>query len=210
MKKIIILLLFATVISGATGCAANIKAADLMISITPQPVIGKSADDVFIENMADFSMKLFKKSLNDKENSLISPLSVMLALAMTANGADRETLVQMEKLLGGGIPLDELNEYLFKYVKGLPNESKSKLSIANSVWLRENSEADQDFLQKNADYYGAAAYKAAFDDGTIKDINKWIKTNTDGMIGNILNEINPNSVMYLINAIVFDAEWKMR
>ena len=48
----------------------------------------------------------------------------------------------------------------------------------------------KDFLQTNADYYGAAAYKSAFDDQTVKDINNWVSENTDGMIEQIIDEIN--------------------
>ena len=56
--------------------------------------------------------------------------------------------------------------------------------------------------------YGAQAYKAAFDDQTLKDINNWVKDHTDGMIDSILNQIDEDAVMYLINALVFDAEWQ--
>ena len=183
---------------------------DLMKNISAKTVSEKSSDEKFTASMADFSIELFKKSITDKENSLVSPLSVMLALAMTANGADNETLAQMEKVLGGDIKLAELNEYLYSYVKSLPSEEKSKLNIANSIWFRndESLSVKNDFLQKNANYYGAEAYKSAFDDQTLKDINNWVKTNTDNMIDKILDTINDNAVLYLINAVVFDAEWQ--
>jgi serpin B len=187
-----------------------IQAADLMEGVSPNQVDGKPADSAFTQSMANFSLELFKKSVTEKENSLISPLSVMLALAMTANGADGETLAQMEALLGGGIPLAALNEYLYSYVKNLPSEEKAKLGIANSIWFRDCSglQVKQDFLQANADYYSAAAYRSAFDAGTLKDINNWVKTNTDGMIDSILDEISDTAMLYLINAVIFDAEWE--
>jgi len=160
--------------------------------------------------MADFSVELFKRSVTDKENSLISPVSVMLALAMTANGADNETLLQMETLLGGEIPLGELNEYLYSYVNALPSREKSKLNIANSVWFRDDPglHVFSEFLQTNADYYNAAVYKSAFDSQTLKEINNWVKENTDGMIDGILTYILDTDMLYLINAVAFDAEWQ--
>ena len=107
----------------------------------------------------------------------------MLALSVTANGAKGETLVQMETLLGGDIPMETLNEYLYSYIKTLPSEKPSKLNIANSVWFRDNGfTAEKTFLQKNADYYGAAAYKSPFDGKTLRDINNRVKKNTDGKI----------------------------
>ena len=86
-RTCIILLLIATITASAAGCAANAEAAGLMAGVSPNTVTGKPADSAFAASMADFSVELFKKSITDNENSLISPLSVMLALAMAANGA---------------------------------------------------------------------------------------------------------------------------
>ena len=210
-KPYVALLLVAAIAAGVAGCATSAKAADLMKNVSPSRVSGKPADDAFAASVANFSVELFKKGVTNGENSLISPLSVMLALAMTANGADGETLSQMETLLGGGIPLDEMNEYLYKYADSLPSGSKAKLSIANSIWLRDDKnmlKIAPEFLQTNADYYGAAAYRSAFDAQTVKDINNWVKSNTGGMIEAIIDKIDSNDMMYLINAIAFDAEWK--
>ena len=133
----------------------------------------------------------------------------MLALSVTANGAKGETLVQMETLLGGDIPMETLNEYLYSYIKTLPSEKPSKLNIANSVWFRDNGfTAEKAFLQKNADYFDAAVYKSAFDVKTLRYINNWVKKNTDGMIEKIIDDIDPDAVMYLINTVLFDAEWE--
>ncbi|HBE14319.1 MAG TPA: serine protease, partial [Clostridiales bacterium] len=79
-------------------------------------VSGKAADDTWIGSSADFALELFKQSVAQDKNALISPLSVMLALAMTANGADSQTKAEMEALLGGTISLDDLNKYLYSYV----------------------------------------------------------------------------------------------
>ena len=192
------------------GCTTIAGAVDLMDGITPQSVTGRQIDETFTESMADFSIRLFQESITDSENSLISPLSVMLALAMTTNGADAETLAELEELLGSGIiPINTLNEYLYSYIGGLPSRENSKLSIANSIWIR-NAEALQvepEFLQTNADFYHAQIYAADFDDSTIREINDWVDKNTDGMIDSVINEID-DEIMFLINAVAFDAEWE--
>lgn len=54
----------------------------------------------------------------------------MLALSITANGANGETLKQMRNLLGGEIPMETLNEYLYSYIKALPSEKTAKLNVA--------------------------------------------------------------------------------
>jgi len=156
----------------------------------------------------DFSVWLFQKSLSDKENTIMSPLSVLCALAMVANGADGDTLSQIESVFG--ITIVELNEYLHVYLKSLSSDDKASLDIANSIWIKDDGSISvvKDFLQTNADYYDASIYKALFDDSTLKAINSWVSEKTNGMIKNILNEISPDAVMYLINAIAFDAEWE--
>ena len=183
---------------------------DLMDGIKPRGNTGDAADltDVSDAAVTDFAIRLFKESMADGENTLISPLSVLVALSMTANGADNETLSQMEAVLG--MPIDQLNTWISTYMANLPEEEKYKLSLANSIWFTDDERftVNQDFLQTNADYYGADIYRAPFDDDTCKDINKWVKDNTDGMIKNILNEIPAEAVMYLINALAFDAEWQ--
>ena len=196
-----------------TGCATKVQAADLMEGVKANTVTGKAADDAFAKSQMRLAVDLFQSSVqaSEDENVLISPLSIQLALAMTANGADGDTKTEMEALLGGEISLEDLNEYLYAYVHDLPSAEKYKLQIANSVWFRDDEgrlQVEKDFLQKNADYYGAQAYKAAFDDQTLKDINNWVKGHTDGMIDSILDQIDDDAVMYLINALVFDAEWQ--
>ena len=183
---------------------------DLMDGIKPRGNTGDAADltDVSDAAVTDFAIRLFKESMEDEENTLISPLSVLVALSMTANGADNETLSQMESVLG--MPIDQLNTWISTYMANLPEEEKYKLSLANSIWFTDDERftVNQDFLQTNADYYDADIYRAPFDDDTCKDINKWVKDNTDGMIKNILDQIPKEAVMYLINALAFDAEWQ--
>ena len=186
----------------------DVKSENMMAGIESSGGVEKAADDKFISGAADFAAGLFEKCANGKENCLISPLSVMLALAMTENGAGGETKSQMESVLAG-LATDELNEYLYGYLKNLPSGEKFKLNIANSIWIKKDGKfkVSRDFLQKNADYYGAEAYLSDFDSETVNDINSRVSDNTDRMIEKIIDEIDPSAVMFLINAICFDAEW---
>lgn len=204
------LLLLCAMTMSFSACTVKAQAANLLDGITANEVKLKPVDEAFISSSADFALNVFKKSIKENENSLISPLSVMLALSMVANGANGQTKSEIEALLGGNITLDELNEYLYTYVKNLPSDNKYKFKIANSIWFRDNESrltVEKDFLQANANYYNAATYKSAFDKKTVNEINDWVKKNTDGMIDKIINEIDKDAVMYLINALVFDAEW---
>lgn len=184
------------------------KAEDLMEGITPQPV---QPVELFKNNanVADFALRLAQATNveSEGENLLISPLSVMCALSMTVNGANGETKAQMEEVLG--ITSEELNGYIYTYISSLESSGNAKFNIANSIWFKNNGiNPKRDFLQINADYYNASIYKAPFDKTTLNDINNWVKKNTEGMIPSILNNIPDTAVMYLINALAFEAEWK--
>ena len=201
------LLLAGAMAANLAGCSAEVRAKDLMEGVTPRKV--SAQDDLSAQNagVTGFAVRLFRASEKSGENTLVSPLSVLCALAMTANGAEGETLEQMEAVLG--MTAEELNRYLYSYVKDLAQGEKYKLSLANSIWFTEDKRftVDRDFLQTNADYYGADIYQAPFDDQTCKDINNWVKQKTDEMIPKILDQIPPEAVMYLVNALTFEAEW---
>ena len=227
MKKITLSLISALLLCAIAisffGCN-SMEATDLMEGITPNPtqqkpapkppaVSGDPTDEPHTLKTADnaaatdFALRLFRASNEKGKNTLISPLSVLCALSMTANGAKGETREQMEATLG--MPIEELNLYISNYMNSLPNTEKYKLHLANSIWFTDDERftVNEDFLQINADYYGAGAYKAPFDDSTLEDINNWVKKETDGMIPKVLDEIPPEAVMYLVNALAFEAEW---
>ena len=206
MKKLIALLLVLAMALGMTACS-QVSANDLMKDVPAKAVDVLPDMDAGAAAVADFGVRLFKTSMEEGENTLISPLSVLYALAMTANGADGETLAQMEQVLG--MDVDNLNSYMLAYLDLLPETKDYKMSLANSIWFKDdpNFTVEQSFLQTNADYYGAGAYKAAFDEGTRNDINNWVKEHTDGMIPEILDEIPDEAIMYLVNALAFDAKW---
>ena len=206
MKKLIALLLVLAMALGMTACS-QVSANDLMKDVPAKAVDVLPDMDAGAAAAADFGVRLFQTSMEEGENTLISPLSVLYALAMTANGADGETLAQMEQVLGMGV--DNLNSYMLAYLDLLPETKDYKMSLANSIWFKDdpNFAVEQSFLQTNADYYGAGAYKAAFDEGTRNDINNWVKEHTDGMIPEIIDEIPDEAIMYLVNALAFDAKW---
>ena len=206
MKRLIAILLVFAMALGMTACS-QVSANDLMKDVPAKAVDVLPDMDAGAAAAADFGVRLFKTSMEEGENTLISPLSVLYALAMTANGADGETLAQMEQVLG--MDVDNLNSYMLAYLDLLPETKDYKMSLANSIWFKDdpNFTVEQSFLQTNADYYGAGAYKAAFDEGTRNDINNWVKEHTDGMIPEILDEIPDEAIMYLVNALAFDAKW---
>ena len=176
-----------------------------------RPVVEYRKNESFEEAQMYFALNLFKESVYQRENNasiMISPTSVMAALAMTANGARGETLEDMERVLGG-LKIEELNAALSNYIDSLPSTDNSKLNLANSIWMRDSGSLSvkQSFLEKMLEHYSAQLNREPFDNSTVKLINKWVEENTDGMIDKIIDEIDAFAMIYLINAVSFDAKW---
>ena len=213
MKRMLICmvcLMLAVVLSvGCTSCAVNVSAEELSAGYTRKidetPLVG----DGFRLAAADFSMDLLRELPMEKgENLLLSPLSAILCLGMVTGGADGETLAQLEKAFG--MDTDTLNESLLAYVQSLYSGEGCAVEIANSIWTKAggNFAVREEFLQKNANFYGAQIYRVSFDSRTVRDINAWVNKHTDGMIKEIVDSVSPDTVMMLINALMFDAKWQ--
>lgn len=183
---------------------------NLMAEANPSSDIENISDydiDAFSRPYMDFSMKLFQSSIDGEINSLISPLSVMLALSMTGNGAYGQTKSELESILTGGMDIQDWNLQVLNYLNHLP--AGNNLKIADSIWFRDyDFQINPDFLQVNASYYQAGLYRTPFDTQTISDINDWADQKTDHMIPHLLEELDPQAVMILISALSFEAKWE--
>ncbi len=190
-----------------------VHAKDLMDGVASTTKViadGQPSDDLFKQKYTEFALELFRETLNENSEEagvMVSPLSVYHAIAMAGNGAAGTTRAEIEKALG--IEIEELNKYLLRYMYRLKSTDSAKLSIANSIWFKNDNKlkVEEDFLQTNADYYGAEIYKTDFDNKTVKDINGWVESNTNGMIDEIISKIEEEELMYLVNAVAFEGEW---
>ncbi len=152
----------------------------------------------------DFALDLLRESADEK-NALVSPLSVLSALAMAENGADGETLAQMERVTGMGA--DELTDLLQAYGTLVDD---GPLSVANSIWLRDSDglAVEDDFLETCGGRLGAQVFSAPFDDSTVADVNAWVSEKTNEMIPEMLNQISDDAQVLLVNALAFEGGWE--
>lgn len=179
----------------------------------------REPDDVarsFREAYADFALDLLRESRTAYDGSglLVSPLSAMLALAMTANGAEGDTLREMEDVLCGGMPggmsIDKLSAELYNYTSSLASTENARFNLANAIWVTSNPafSINQNFVNTAKNTFNADVIAADLPN-SIGAINDWVGKETFGMIPSILNEgdLDELSVMVLLNALAFDALW---
>ena len=169
-------------------------------------------DAGFLVREYGFSLDLLRRTLKAKagENVMVSPYSVMQALGMTANGAAGQTRTEMEALLiGGGRTVDDLNSALCAWRTEHPEEQDAcRLHAANSIWINGSEKQVKDsFLTQARKFYDSEIHGLPFDNAALKEINGFVKKETDGMVPKILDRLDPAAEIVLVNAIAFEAAW---
>ncbi len=174
-----------------------------------------TVSDEFRAAYADLALKLLTSCRTEKgSDTMISPLSVMTALAMTANGADGQTLAQMEALLGGDLDIESLNQQIFNFYASLSSTASASFKSANSIWVTSLPifTISPDFVKKIENTYNADILSIDFSKSkeAADAINYWCNEKTHGMIPEVADEnsFDASTVMALLNALTFDAKWE--
>ncbi len=153
---------------------------------------------------------LYKLNSKNGENLFFSPISIEIALAMTAGGAANETLAQMTKAL---YLFPDSHAAFAELIKSLKVDKDYQLLIANRLWAAKNTEYKSTFLNLLLSSYGAALVPLDFKTETERSrltINKWVEGETKNKIVNLLNsgDIASDTEMVLVNAIYFLGHWQ--
>ena len=179
----------------------------------PKEIELAEGEQELINSNNDFAFNLFRKARGDK-SKILSPLSITFALGMLNNGADGETLKQINQTLGfGDAGADAINVFCQKMLKESNTlDEKTKALIANTIFVNEGCgyHLQEGFVDKVNTYYDAQPQNRDFYDGETMDvINQWASDHTMGMIPEVLKEdsFNPDAVSYLLNALYFKGIW---
>jgi serpin B len=168
------------------------------------------AEKQLVQSGNAFAFSLLKAARADGDQNLfVSPLSVYLALGMTANGTAGETETELAAVLGGtdaGM-VNAQAKSLTNYV--LSADPDVDVRIANAVFYRNTFAFKPAFLSTVTEAYEAEVKALNYDSGdAVKTINSWVKTATKGRIPGIIETIHGDDVMHLINAVYFNAGWR--
>lgn len=187
------------------------------ISPTPSPQDFSCNDDPeacdLVKNQRTFGYQMFKELEQEDQdkNIFISPFSISTALSMTLNGADGNTRTEMlDALAQEGWNIDSLNEAYQTLIEVLGHlDEEVQLEIANAIFSKEGFEVKAPFLNTMENAYNSEVQSLDFfDPGSVDIINNWVDVKTHGLITSIINEISPDAVMFLLNAIYFKGNWQ--
>ncbi len=169
-------------------------------SLPPVTVPDCLSQDV-LTGYDSFSTELLKHSRREGKNVLVSPLSVTLALGMTANGAAEETLREFEALFG--LDRDNLNSLCARFMADYAALGGStEATLVNSLWADPDLTLANGFVLRCQDTYGAQLFQQDLQDpATVKAVNQWVNEATRGLIPSVVDEFDHQAVLALINAI---------
>lgn len=163
-----------------------------------------------------FSFDLWKtiNAAQHDSNVFVSPLSVSFALGMTMNGAATQTYDEMRAALRfGDLASGDINAGYKSLIALLTSlDATTTMEIANAIFYRNGFPFNQSFLDDATKYFDAQVTGQNFADvnGTLSAVNGWVNTKTHGKIPTVLQEVNPDDVMYLLNAIYFKGSWRVK
>lgn len=195
---------------------ASCSSSDELINNEKPLVICPTVDGMsIVKAQNNFSCNFFKQTsaASEEPNMVISPLSLTMALSMTANGAANETLSEIIATLGYGSSLDEVNALNRLLLNSFPQaDKKVTVSFANSIWIDNDFPVLDSFKKINRDAYDAEIRNVDIDtDETMNLINRWADKNTNGLIKKFLDKPYDESCkLALLNALYFKGEWDVK
>ena len=194
-----------------TNLSENVKKIEI-----PETPMGKEHGQILSKSGAVLLAKSMELENDPNGNYLISPISIQMALGMTATGSDAGSATRKELMNvlfpGGGDDPAVLNEEMATFAKRMQDSKEASWNVANSIWVNNNANVKlrDTYVNDVTNYYKAELYQAPFDQNTVDAINKWVKENTRDRIPEILKELSPEAQIALVNALAFDGEWETK
>lgn len=195
---------------------ASCERAFVKPDLKPKPIQVDSKTAQLIQNNNQFGLDLFRQvadKTDSTKNLMISPLSASLALSMTYNGAAGSTKTAFENTFHyNGLTTEEINQSMNDLCNKLTGvDPLVTFKLANSIWYKNTFNVEQNFIDVNKTYYDAEVKALNFSDpNSVNIINNWVSDKTNGKIPTIINQIDPSTVMYLINATYFKGNWRSK
>jgi serpin B len=200
---------------GFAGCSKGMHSGASDNSNQQAPVKEISISPMVQASVNDFSLNFLQHleaSAPKNENFFVSPLSLHMDLGMVLSGAAGNTYDELLKVLDlDGKSLDQVNKAYKTLLDQLPGaDPKVKLGLYNSIWYKKAFPFKQDYLKSMQDNFEATVKALDFKPDDASYINDWASDKTNGKIKKVLDVIQPDDVMFLVNALYFKGDWSSK
>ena len=210
--------LFASILAAFAlfGCSSLTEPSGPPTELHALPRDLSANEQQLIDASNSFSFALWSKvsAAQPNQNVFISPLSASYALGMALNGAASQSFDQMRSALQlTGVSQQDIDAG-YKSLTGLLTslDPSVTMRVANSIWYRQGFPVNQPFIDVGKSYFDADVAGLNFNDvaGSLAAINGWVSQKTNGKIPSVLNDIEPDEVMFVINALYFHGSWRAK
>lgn len=197
-----------------TACESPVGPGNLPPLLTQLPRPLSTAEARVIDASNAFAFDLLRevtRKLPGDSNAFLSPLSAGMALAVALNGANGETYDSMQATLRlNGLTEAEINQGYKDLIELLLSlDASTEIEIANSMWADQRLTLEQAFIDAGKTFFDAEVSTLDFaSPAAVTTINDWVSQRTNGRIPTLLDEISPEEVLFLINAIYFKGRWR--
>lgn len=217
-RRFALALLAMTLIGGCTGDSAVAMGTAPRTSAPPEDAT-RAADAINA-----FGFELLAAATKPGDNAVLSPASIVLALAMARPGARGDTAAQIDTVLrdvatdGHASWLNALDAALATrsgtFQDNAGKDTSVTLRIANTTFAQRDYAWNQAYLDALAARFGAGVrlvdYRTAAE-AARKDINTWVDDRTEHRIPELLAQgtIDPLTRLVLVNAVYLKAAWQI-
>ncbi len=167
---------------------------------------------VILDANKEFSSKVYPsmiQAVGADKNLICSILSLSTVMAMVREGAKGKTRQEIDTVLSlpeSGV-LEGYHAVMEKFGN---NEQHFVMKAANKLYVADSFELNEDYKSRTMENFMAEAENIDFshDKQAKETINKWTEEQTEGKIKNLFSSIDPASILVLVNAIYFKANWE--
>ena len=148
--------------------------------------------------------------LNSRENALWSPVNAYIGLAMTAELVTGQTKAEVMGVLGAR-DNGQLRSGISALWESVYRDNGKEVSVlANSLWLDDATDYNQDVMDAISHHYYASVYRGELgSEKTNRAIGAWLSNETGGFLKNRTDKValSRNALLALVSTVYFQAQW---
>lgn len=146
----------------------------------------------------------------NNENTLWSPINAYIGLSMLAEITDGDSRKEILDLFGVS-DIETLRSQVSAIWESVYEDDGNEIcTLANSLWLEDGLNYNQDAMNNLAYHYYASVYQADLGNKNAnKEIGNWLNKNTGGMLKDRTDKIDlsPDTILALYSTLFFQAKW---
>uniref|UniRef100_A0A8C1IHM4 Thyroxine-binding globulin n=1 Tax=Cyprinus carpio TaxID=7962 RepID=A0A8C1IHM4_CYPCA len=183
---------------------------------SPQPPISDKLPSLIKMNN-DFAFHLYKRLVEMPEyqskNIFFSPFSVSMALSELCLGAGGETKEQLLTGIGHNSSVfstEEMHQMFHSLLEEIDQRTGVDIDVGSALYASDKLKVLPEFLKEIKEFYHSDGFTVDFSvKETLDKINTYVKEKTHGKIDQAVDDLESDTLMFLLTYIYFKGKWDM-